>query len=87
MMFGILAFVTALFLVFVVYQQTSAILEARRHAREPQSNRELADQAEASRFTELKVLMEGEIKRRAGLDSELRDVVLARVDQLDCDLR
>ncbi len=68
-MLGILAFVMALFLVFVVYLQTSALLEARRHARELQSTRELADQAEASRFTELKGLLEGELKRRAGLDS------------------
>jgi hypothetical protein len=86
-MLGILAFLTALFLVFVVYLQTVALLEARRHARELQSNRELADQAEASRFTELKGFLEVELKRQVGFDAELRDVVLARVDQLDRDLR
>jgi hypothetical protein len=86
-MLGILAFLTALFLVFVVYLQTSALLEARRHAREMQSNRELADQAEASRFTELKRFLEVELKRQVGLNAELRDVVLARADQLDRDLR
>jgi hypothetical protein len=86
-MLGILVFLTALFLVFVVYLQTSALLEARRYARELQSSRELADQAEASRFNELKGLLEEELKRQAGLDSELRDVLLARVDQLDRDLR
>jgi hypothetical protein len=86
-MLGILAFLTALFLVFVVYLQTSALLEARRHARELQSNRELADQAEASRFTELKRFLEVELKRQVGLNAELRDVVLARVDQVDRDLR
>jgi membrane protein implicated in regulation of membrane protease activity len=72
-MLGILVFLTALFLVFVVYLQTSALLEARRYARELQSSRELADQAEASRFNELKGLLEEELKRQAGLDSELRD--------------
>jgi hypothetical protein len=86
-MLGILAFLTALFLVFVVYLQTSALLEARRHARELQSNRELADQAETSRFTELKRFLEVELKRQVGLNAELRDVVLARVDQIDRDLR
>jgi hypothetical protein len=86
-MLGILAFLTALFLVFVVYLQTSVLLEARRHARELQANRELADQAETSRFTELKGFLEVELKRQAELAAELRTVVLARVDQLDRDLR
>ena len=48
---GLMALLTALFLVFVVYLQTSVLLETRRHARELQTQRELADQAEASRFT------------------------------------
>jgi hypothetical protein len=38
----------------VVYLQTSVIFEWRRHAKELQTQRELADQAEASRFTELR---------------------------------
>ena len=86
-MLGLVAFLAALFLVFVVYLQTSVLLEARRHARELQANRELADQAEASRFTELRGFLEMELKRQAGLDAESRVVVLARLDQLDRDLR
>ena len=86
-MLGLVAFLAALFLVFVVYLQTSVLLEARRHARELQANRELADQAEASRFTELRGFLEMELKRQAGLDAESKAVVLARLDQLDRDLR
>jgi uncharacterized integral membrane protein len=86
-MLGISAFLTAFFFVFLVYLQTSVLLEARRHARELQANRELADQAEASRFTELKGFLEAELRRQAGLHEELRDVLLARVDQLDRNLR
>lgn len=86
-MLGMVAFLAALFLVFVVYLQTSVLLEARRHARELQANRELAGQAEASRFTELRGFFEAELKRQAGLDAESRAVVLARLDQLDRDLR
>ncbi|MHB1184966.1 MAG: LapA family protein [Desulfobulbia bacterium] len=86
-MLGLVAFLAALFLVFVVYLQTSVLLEARRHARELQANRELADQAEASRFTELRGFLEAELTRQAGLDAESRVVVLARLDQLDRDLR
>ncbi len=53
-MLGITACLAALFLAYVVYLQSSVILEARRHAREFAAQRELADQAEASRFTELR---------------------------------
>ncbi|MFA6900897.1 MAG: LapA family protein [Desulfurivibrionaceae bacterium] len=85
-MLGLLALLTALFLIFLVYLQTSVLLEARRHARELQANRELADQAEASRFTELHEFLELEMKRQASLDAESRAVLLARLDQLDRDL-
>ena len=86
-MLGMLAFLTVLFLVFVVYLQTSVLLEARRHARELQANRELTDQAEASRFTELRGFLEVALKKQASLDAESRAAVLARMDQLDRDLR
>ena len=86
-MLGISALLTAFFLVFVLYLQTSGLLEARRHARELQANRELADKAEASRYTELKGFLEAELKRQAVRHEELRDDLLAKVDQLDRDLR
>jgi uncharacterized integral membrane protein len=53
-MLGLLAILTALFLLYVAYLQTTVILEWRRHAKELQAQRERADQAEASRFTELR---------------------------------
>ena len=49
---------TALFLVYIVYQQASAIVEARHAARDMAAQRELADKAEASRFTELRAFLE-----------------------------
>jgi uncharacterized integral membrane protein len=61
---GVIALLSVLFLAYVVYLQSSVLLEARRHARELQASRELADQAEASRFTEL----------RAHLDTLLTDI-------------
>jgi uncharacterized integral membrane protein len=61
---GVIALLSVLFLAYVVYLQSSVLLEARRHARELQASRELADQAEASRFTEL----------RAHLDTRLTDI-------------
>lgn len=86
-MLGLLVFLTALFLAFVVYLQTSVLVEARRHARELTSHRTLADQAEASRFTELRGFLETELKRLADLDADARAAVLARLDRLDRDLR
>ena len=52
------ALLLALFLVFVVVLQTSLIVDARRSARELRTQRELADQAEASRLTELRGVLE-----------------------------
>jgi uncharacterized membrane protein len=54
LMLALLAVLTAVFLTYLVYVQTTVLLESRRHAKELQAQRELADQAEASRFTELR---------------------------------
>lgn len=86
-MLGLLAFLTALFLVFVIYLQSSVLLETHRHTREMQANRELAGQAEASRFTELHRFLEVELTKQTSLDAESRAAVLARLSQLDRDLR
>jgi len=51
---AVIVFLAAVFLGYVVYLQTSFLMEARRNARELQAQRGLADQAEASRFTELR---------------------------------
>src|SRR5574337_747248 len=50
--------VSALFLVYIVLQQAGVILEARRYAKELKAHRELADTAEASRFTELRSFLD-----------------------------
>ena len=55
--------VSALFLVYIVLQQAGVILETRRYAKELKSHRELADSAEASRFTELRNYLEAELRR------------------------
>jgi uncharacterized integral membrane protein len=86
-MLGLLIFVAALFLVFVVYLQTSALLENRRHTRELYANRELADNAEASRFTELRKFLEDELLKQANLNKESHSEMLARLLQLEQDLR
>lgn len=86
-MLGLLLFVVAYFLVYVLYLQSTVLFDARRHAKELQTNRELADKAEASRFTELRSFLEAEQKRRAEQDAAARQTVLARLDVLEQALR
>jgi hypothetical protein len=85
-MLGMMALLTALFLVFIVYLQTSVLFEARRHAKELQSNRELADKAEASRFTELRQYMDAEIQKQATAQAEAESTLLAKLDTLNADI-
>lgn len=54
---------SALFLVYIVFQQAGVILEARRYAKELKSHRELADTAEASRFTDLRAFLDTELRK------------------------
>lgn len=86
-MLGLLAFLTTLFLGFVVYLQGSALLETRRHTRELQSSRELADQAEASRFNELRSFVASELLKLTNLHAESNLVVTTKTEQLENNLR
>ncbi|GIZ50218.1 LapA family protein [Noviherbaspirillum aridicola] len=86
-MLGLLAALALAFLGFIVFLQTSVLLEARRHARELQTQRDLADQAEASRFTELRGFIEGEMRALAARDTDATHALLARIDQLETGLR
>lgn len=84
---GVVAVLTLLFLMYVAYLQSSALLEGRRHARELQTQRELAERAEASRFSQLQSFLEVELERIASEGDEARTSLLARVDALDRDCR
>ena len=84
---GAVILVAAVFLVYIVYLQTTVLLDSRQHAKELQSNRKLADQAEASRFTELRSFLDVELKRQLAQDAESRAALLTRLDQLDHELR
>jgi uncharacterized integral membrane protein len=60
MLTGALALV---FLAYAFYLQTSVLLETRRMTRELAAQRQLADQAEASRFTELRTALDARFER------------------------
>ncbi len=86
-MLGVLVFVVAYFLVYVLYLQSTVLFDARRNAKELQLNRELADKAEASRFTELRGFLDAGLKQRAEQDIAGQQAVLARLDALEKTLR
>ena len=84
---GLMVALIALFLVYLLYLQTTVMFDARAHAKELQSNRNLADQAEASRFTELRTFLDTEFKRQSAADNEVKAALLARIEQLERGLR
>ena len=76
-----------LFLIYVVYLQSSALLENRRQSRELQSQREVAENAEASRFYQLKTSLEEALREQSNQAAQFNNAILARLEKLDRDLR
>lgn len=74
---------TVLFLAYIVLQQAGVIVETRRYAKELKSHRELADKAEASRFTELRAFLDGELRRLEGQINTVRTELAERIDGVD----
>ncbi|MGA8008919.1 MAG: LapA family protein [Thiomonas sp.] len=75
-MLGLIVLLAAVFLIYLVVLQASMMAESRRVSKQLKSQRELADKAEASRFDELRALHAADMDR-----------LMARVDQLDRELR
>lgn len=71
-MLGLVAFLCVLFTVWVISLQAGSLAATRRQTKELQAQRDLADKAEASRFTELRAELVGRLDR---LQSESRDAV------------
>lgn len=57
-MLGLTVLLGVFFIAYVLSLQGSVLLDTRRHTKEMQAQRELADKAEASRFTELRAFLE-----------------------------
>lgn len=73
-MLGFVALLTVVFLGYVMYVQVGALAAGRRQSEELRHQRELADRAEASRFTELRQYLEQELQvlRQSQGESEAR---------------
>lgn len=87
LLLGFTAALCLLFFVHAVVQQTRAGAEARRHAKELSAQRELADRAEASRFSELRAFLEAELRRLDAQAADRRAGTAARIDALEAALR
>jgi uncharacterized integral membrane protein len=83
---GFGAILIALFVLLVLWLQTGVLLESRRHSRELTTQRELADKAEASRFTELRQMLEREFAGLKG-SSEQPGELLERLNRMETALR
>ena len=61
LMLGLVGAMVVAFAVYVAVWQARLLMEARRQSKELQAQRTLADQAEASRFTELRSYLEARL--------------------------
>jgi uncharacterized integral membrane protein len=78
LMLMVTALLGVVFLAYLVWLQTSVLLESRRLARELAAQRQLADQAESSRFTELRTHIDQSINGLAAQIGELDDRLAGR---------
>lgn len=84
---GIVGLITVLFLIYLVFLQSTTLLESRRQARELQNQREIAGRAEESRFEQLRSAMESRLRDLENQAKESKTALLARLDDLERDLR
>lgn len=75
-MLALTSLLAVLFIAYVLWLQGSVLLETRRHGKEMQAQRELADKAEASRFTEMKVFLQTQ-------SQETHSALMARIETLE----
>lgn len=78
-MLGLTALLGIFFVAYVLSLQGSVLMETRRHTKEMQAQRELADRAEASRFTELRAFLDAQ-------HQQTHAALLARLDHLEARL-
>ena len=86
-MLVVTAVVSALFLLYIILMQAAVIMETRRTTKELNAQRELADKAEASRFSELRSFLDGELRKLEAQGAAGTREIGARVDALQQQLQ
>jgi uncharacterized integral membrane protein len=84
---GFVILLAALFLIYVVYLQSSVLFEARRHARELHTQRELAERAEISRIHDLRSFLETQLKTLGEQNAQSKTELSSRLEQMERDLQ
>ncbi len=80
---GVALGLALLFLAYVVMQRTAMLMESRRHAQELKALRELAERAEASRLSELRLQLEREFAQLRTAIEQSANGLAASVGELD----
>lgn len=83
---GLLAAVLLIFLLALLYFQTAHVMEVRRINRDVAEQRQLADKAEASRFTALRDYLQTELQAIAVRDTEAQDRLHQKLEQVQKNL-
>ncbi len=83
---GIVTLVTLVFLLLLVFNQTTHLIEVRRVTREAGEQRLLADKAEASRFTELSEFLRSELQAVAVREQEIANQLQLKMDAIQTKL-
>jgi uncharacterized integral membrane protein len=78
-MLGVVVLVVLAFGAYLLVWQSAILLESRRQTKELQVQRTLADQAEASRFTELRVIVHDELERLADRMTQALDALRGEI--------
>lgn len=81
---GVLGLVVVLFASYMAWWQGRILLDTRRHTKEMQTQRELADKAEASRFTELSGRLDSQL---AALGTRLNQRIDERTQELRIEIQ
>lgn len=79
--------IALLFLGFVVYMQSSTLIIRRKLNKEVEEQRKLANEAEASRFTELRSYLETELQQLKSQSTEIHQKVDTRLSQVEAVLK
>jgi uncharacterized integral membrane protein len=86
-MLGVIAALTLLYLLFLAGSETRALLEGRRHVRELDAERKRADEAEASRYAQLRTYLEAELLALRAQTGDSAREVIARVERAEATLK
>ena len=79
LMLALTILLSVFFIAYVLWLQSSVLMASHRHNKEMQAQRDLADKAEASRFTELRSVLEA-------LHARDKEDLIARLDVLEAHL-